>query len=238
VNRLAQQKENKLRSLYKALSLLVIAIFLRYLCHSIMLIPVLLNEKRSAPRVPDLFLDFLPQSDFLLRYNYWLWLVCYLSMAFYFFIKKRTLFMRFIVTDSFVSIARGLCIPLTTFGPPFGDDINAIGFDFWEVWFSMINPFNALAGGGALRYLTKDMFFSGHIATTFLIFLYARELGKRVGLLALVFNIFILLVVLFSHLHYAVDIIGAYSITFSIYIVSELYLSKSKKFKALTYYFA
>ncbi len=237
MNRLAQQRENKLRSAYKAFLLALMAIVLRYLCHGIMLIPVLWNETKSAPRIPDFFLDLLPQSDFLLRYNYWLWLVCYLSMIIYFFVKSRALFIRFIVTDSFVSIARGLCIPLTTFGPPFGDDINATGFDFWEVWLSMVDPFNALAGGGALRYLTKDMFFSGHIATTFLAFLYAREFGKKTGLLAIILNIFILIVVLFSHLHYTVDIVGAYAITFSIYIISESFLSKSKKFKALTNYF-
>jgi len=32
---------------------LAAAIAFRYLCHSLMLIPVLLNELRSAPTVPD-----------------------------------------------------------------------------------------------------------------------------------------------------------------------------------------
>lgn len=67
------------------------------------------------------------------------------------------------------------------------------------------DPFIQLFGGGNI--LEKDLFFSGHTATLFLLFLLME---KR--LLKLVFLIFTLLVgiaVILQHVHYSVDVFAA-----------------------------
>jgi hypothetical protein len=206
---------------------LTAAILFRYLCHSLMLIPVLLNELRPAPTVPDLILSFIPRLDWLAHWNYYLWIACYFPPALYLLYRDRTLFARFIILDGVVSLTRGLMIPLTGLGPPYGADHNALHpFSLWPTWWQLVNPYRALVGDTAGIYLTKDMFFSGHIATTFLLYLFARRLGNKEARLFLILQLVSLLVVFFSHLHYTIDVIGAYAITFAIFTLGNRWLCR------------
>ncbi|HUU06134.1 MAG TPA: phosphatase PAP2-related protein [Patescibacteria group bacterium] len=207
---------------------LAAAILFRYLCHSLMLIPVLLNELRPAPTVPDLLLSLVPRLDWLAHINYYLWIACYFPPALYLLYRDRKLFARFIILDGIISLSRGLMIPLTGLGPPHGVDLNALRpFSLWTTWWQLVNPFRALIGDTAGVYLTKDMFFSGHIATTFLLYLFARRLGKKESRAFLVLQIFSLLVVFFSHLHYTIDVIGAYAITFTVFTLGNRWLCRN-----------
>jgi hypothetical protein len=204
------------------------AILFRYLCHSLMLIPVLLNELRPAPAVPDLILGIVPRLDWLAHINYYLWIACYFPPALYLLWRNRRLFARFIIIDGIISLTRGLMIPLTGLGPPFGADINALRpFSFWPTWWQLVNPYRALVGDTAGIYLTKDMFFSGHVATTFLLYLFARRLGRREARVFLALQLFSLLVVFFSHLHYTIDVIGAYAITFTVFTLGDRWLCRT-----------
>ncbi|HOW43881.1 MAG TPA: phosphatase PAP2-related protein [Candidatus Aminicenantes bacterium] len=203
------------------------AVLFRYLCHSLMLIPVLLNELRPAPTVPDTLLALVPRIDWLAHINYYLWIACYFPPALYLLWRDRALFARFILIDGAVSLTRGLTIPLTGLGPPFGADLNAMRpFDFWPTWAKLVDPYRALVGDTAGIYLTKDMFFSGHIATTFLLFLFARQLGRRPARVFLALQLFSLLVVFFSHLHYTIDVVGAYAITFALFTLGDPWLRR------------
>jgi hypothetical protein len=208
-------------------SYLAAAIVFRYLCHSLMLIPVLLNELRPAPTVPDLLLGIVPRLDWLAHINYYLWIACYFPPALYLLYRDRKLFARFIIIDGVISLTRGLMIPLTGLGPPFGPDLNALRpFSLWPTWWQLVNPYRALIGDSAVIYLTKDMFFSGHIATTFLLYLFARRLGKRESRVFLTLQIFSLLVVFLTHLHYTIDVIGAYAITFTAFTLGNRWLCR------------
>jgi hypothetical protein len=203
------------------------AILFRYLCHSLMLIPVLLNELRPAPTVPDLLLGIVPRIDWLAHINYYLWIACYFPPALYLLWRDRGLFARFIIIDGIISLTRGLMIPLTGLGPPFGPDVNALRpFPFWPTWWKLVNPVRALFGDTAGIYLTKDMFFSGHIATTFLLFLYGRQLGRKAARVFLALQLFSLLVVFLTHLHYTVDVIGAYAVTFTAFTLGDRWLRR------------
>lgn len=207
---------------------LAAAILFRYICHSLMLIPVLFNELRPAPTVPDLVLALVPRLDWLAHINYYLWIACYFPPALYLLYRDRKLFARFIILDGIISLSRGLMIPLTGLGPPHGADLNAMRpFSLWTTWWQLVNPFRALIGDTAGVYLTKDMFFSGHIATTFLLYLFARRLGKIESRVFLVLQIFSLLVVFFSHLHYTIDVIGAYAITFTVFTLGNRWLCRN-----------
>jgi hypothetical protein len=130
-----------------------------------------------------------------------------------------------VILDGAISIIRGLCIPLTGLGPPRGPDLNGIHpFDLWGAWLALVNPITAIVGDGAGVYLTKDMFFSGHIATTFMLFLFSRRLGGRAPYVFLALQILSLAVVLLSHLHYSIDIVGAYAVVFAVFTIGDAWL--------------
>jgi membrane-associated phospholipid phosphatase len=67
------------------------------------------------------------------------------------------------------------------------------------------DPFVQYLGTG--RLLTKDLFFSGHTATIFLLFLAAQN--KKLKLLFLLCTIVVGLSVLLQHVHYSIDVFAA-----------------------------
>jgi len=197
------------------------ALALRYLCHAVMLLPVLAHEAVPAPTLRDLVLLHVPYMPMVARWNYVIWLLCYLPPALWVGCRDRRLFLRLVLTDGVLALARGVMVPLTGLGPVRGTDLNALHpFNLEATWLAVLNPIRAIAGDSAGIYLTKDLFFSGHIATTFLLYLFARRLG-RVRWLFLALNLLTLAVVLLAHMHYTIDIISAYAITFCIYRAGE-----------------
>jgi len=205
------------RSVRHFWALLILALVVRYACHALMLLVVLLHEHTPAPGLRDLVLSHVPYVESLARWNYTLWILCYIPGAIYIGWRDRALFLRLVVLDGILALVRGLCIPLTALGPTLGPDLNGLrSFPLWSTWLSILNPISAVMGNTAGIYLTKDLFFSGHIATTFLLYLVSRRLG-RVSWIFLGLNLFTLAVVLVAHLHYSIDIVGAYAITYCLY---------------------
>jgi hypothetical protein len=198
------------------------AILWRYACHAAMLGLSLLTEGRPAPRLPDLILDRLPRVAWIADLNWWLWVACYIPPALLLWRRDRRSFLRFLYVGGIVSLLRGLCVGLTGLGPPDGADVNAglSGETLFHAWITLINPFSTLFGHAAEVYLTKDLFFSGHASSTFLLWLYCRGKG-RLGPLTLAAHFLTVAVVLLAHLHYTVDIIGAWAITYSVYVLAE-----------------
>ena len=190
----------------------------RYLCHSLMIALALLHEPQAAPTLPDRVLDLVPYSPWFARHNYALWLLFYLPPALWLWRRDRAAFVHFLYVGGLVSLARGLCIPLTGLGPPLGGDPN-VGLQsaaLFDAWLDLINPLTALGGDAPALYLTKDLFFSGHTATTFLVLLYClRQPGLR--WLAGAGHGLTVAIVLLAHLHYSIDIVGAWAITYAIY---------------------
>jgi hypothetical protein len=203
--------------------ILLTVLAFRYLCHGLALLLILPHELQPGSALPDLLMNHIPYVAWLARWNYVLWLLCYLPPALWLGRKDPRLFIRLVITDGVLSLLRGLMIPLTGIGPVLGPDINALHpFAVWPALLALLNPLTAIGDNSAGVYLTKDLFFSGHIATTFLLYLYARRFGKAArGFLAL--NLFTLGVVLLAHLHYTIDIIAGYAITYAVYRASEKY---------------
>jgi hypothetical protein len=193
----------------------------RYLCHAIALLLILPHEMQPGSALPDMLLHHIPYVEWLARWNYVLWLLCYIPSALWIGRKNRQVFIRLVVTDGILSLLRGLMIPLTGIGPVIGADINTLHpFAVWPALLAILNPLKAIGENSAGVYLTKDLFFSGHIATTFLLYLFARRFGKA-SRVFLALNLFTLAVVLLAHLHYTIDIIAGYSITYGVYRASE-----------------
>ena len=75
------------------------------------------------------------------------------------------------------------------------------------------DPFVELFGTG--QTLTKDLFFSGHTATLFILFLVAEK--KTFKSLFLISTIAVAIAVLLQHVHYTIDVFAAVFFTYACY---------------------
>lgn len=212
----------RLRALRVLWLQLVGALALRYVCYAVMTALALWNEMRPAPTLPDAILSHLPFVPWVARLNYLAWLLLYLPLSAALLWREPARWARYMVTGAYVSLARGVCIALTGLGPP--DPAHAgpgIGQrPFLEVYAELLSPFGVFQRGAAQAYLTKDLFFSGHTATTLLLVLYLwRHPAMRVAAIAA--HIGVVATVLLSHLHYSIDVVGAYAFTFAIFALRE-----------------
>ena len=201
---------------------MLLALAWRYATHSAMVAVALWNERRPAPSLPDLVLDHVPRIDWVARHNYHLWIALYLPLALLLWRRDRRVFLHFLWLGGCVSLARAACIPLTGLGPAHGADANA-GASYEALlaaWFAIVNPITALTSDAPHVALTKDLFFSGHVATTFLLWLYARR-DRWLGPAALVAHVLVVASVFLWHLHYTIDVVGAWAITFALWVLAR-----------------
>jgi hypothetical protein len=180
------------------------------------------NELRPAPTVPDLVLAHVPYVPAIARTNYLLWLAAYLPLSLALLWRAPRTFARYTVTAGVVSLARGATLVLTGLGAPdpatAGPGIS--GLDPLDAFLALLSPWKVFAEDAMAAYLTKDLFFSGHTATTFLLVLYVWRF-PRLRVPAVVAHVAVVLSVFLSHLHYAIDVAGAYAVAFSIYALRE-----------------
>jgi hypothetical protein len=180
-----------------------------------MVAAALANERRRGPPLPDLVLDLVPRVEWIARHNYHLWVLLYVPVALALWRRDRAAFLRFLWLGGWLSLLRGACVPLTVLGPPDGAAAPA-AFDLAEAWWGIVNPFSALTTDVAHVTLTQDLFFSGHAASTFLLWLACR--GDRVlAPLALGAHALVVASVFLAHLHYTIDVVGAWAITYALW---------------------
>ncbi|MBK7874691.1 MAG: phosphatase PAP2 family protein [Planctomycetes bacterium] len=199
-----------------------LALLWRYGTHSLMVAIALWNERRAAPPLPDLVLDHVPRVEWIAAHNYHLWLALYLPLALALWRRDRRAFVHFLWLGGFLSLARGLCVPLTGLGPAHGADLNAGASPeaLRAAWIGIVNPFTALSTDVPHLALTKDLFFSGHVSTTFLLWLYVRR-DRVLGPLALVAHVLVTASVFLAHLHYSIDVVAAWAVTFALWTLAR-----------------
>ncbi|MBN2341243.1 MAG: phosphatase PAP2 family protein [Deltaproteobacteria bacterium] len=199
----------------------------RYICHSIMVFMSIIGEGIPAPTLHDRIISMVPIIPLIAKYNYHIWLFCYVPIAAWFWMRNRNRFVEFLFAGGIVSLLRGFCIFLTNLGPVNGRDINA-GKSFSELvqgWIQIINPFSALTTDAVHMYLTKDLFFSGHTASTFLLLLYTWKY-KSMRIVALVGHVIVVSTVFLSHLHYSIDVVGGWAVSFVVFIAAEKFFQR------------
>ena len=205
------------------------AVLFRYACFVVMLALSLWAEARPAPHLPDLIIDHLPYLSFIDRYNHWLLTLAYIPLALALLLVDAQRFVRYNVTSGLLSLVRGLCIAATGLGPVRGPDVHAGMFltasgqpsgAFFQALVELCTPGGLFGKDAAHVYLTKDLFFSGHTGVTFLLLLYIWP-ERRLRWLMLTGHVLVVVSVLVSHLHYTIDIVGAYAIAFSLYTLRE-----------------
>ncbi len=218
----AQDGASGLAGLRAAWRLVAAALLFRAACYAAMIAAAVWNELRPAPTAPDLVLSHVPYLPAVARTNYLLWLAAYLplSLALLWLAPRR--FARYTVTAGIVSLARGATLLLTGLGPP--DPATAgpglAGRLPFQAFLDLLSPWQVFAKDAMAAYLTKDLFFSGHTATTFLLALYLWRF-PRLRAPAVVAHAAVVASVFVSHLHYAIDVAGAYAVAFSIYALRE-----------------
>lgn len=83
----------------------------------------------------------------------------------------------------------------------------------------LIDPFVEFFGTG--KTLTKDLFFSGHTATLFILFLTADN--KHLKIIFLLSTIGVAISVLLQHVHYTIDVFTAFIITYACYSILRFF---------------
>lgn len=73
-----------------------------------------------------------------------------------------------------------------------------------------------------------DLFFSGHTGMPFLMSLVFRE-NKRLRIFCIISAIFFGVVVLAVHMHYSIDVLSAFFITYTIYVLAEKFFKKDRE---------
>lgn len=159
-------------------------------------------ERHSGPVLNDIVLDQLPPQDVSLVIFLTIW-----ASALLILIRARrspVIFMLFTYGYIVVSLTRMLTINLFPLDPPAG-------------LIPLIDPLsNAFYGE---KYITKDLFFSGHTSSIFLIFLSLRRRWDR--LFAFVGSLIVGGLLLVQHVHYTIDVMGAFVFTYPLYWIGK-----------------
>jgi hypothetical protein len=204
---------------------ILLSVSFRYVCFVAMLALSLWAENRPAPHLPDVLIDRIPYQPLVDQYNYVLLACGYVPVALLLLVKNADRFCRYNVTAGVLSLVRGVCIAATGLGPVRGPDLHA-GFatEHPERWgralAELANPLGVLFRDAPHVYLTKDLFFSGHTAATCLLLLYVWPY-RRLRVLMLCVHIVIVVSVFLSHLHYTIDVLGAYAMAFALFSFRE-----------------
>ena len=106
-----------------------------------------------------------------------------------------------------VCLARFISISLVPLDPPTG-------------LIQLTDPLTGVFYGHAL--IIKDLFFSGHTATLFLVFLCLEKRNDKI--IALIAVIIVAVLLLVQHIHYTIDILVAPIVAYACYRITRYYL--------------
>jgi membrane-associated phospholipid phosphatase len=155
-------------------------------------------ESRGGIKWNDPILDILPRADlsmpiFIVMYSLAL-------LILYRVIQNPQLLFQFLQVYILITILRFILIYLIPLDPPIG-------------MVELRDPITKIFYGG--KIITRDLFFSGHTSTMFLIFLILQKRNDKIFALAV--TLFIGISLLIQHVHYTADVIAAFPITWGIW---------------------
>jgi len=162
-------------------------------------------EKRNGIVLNDWVLAHIPAHDVSVLIFTVIWgmilLILYRSLY------SPSIFITYCLTLALVTVARVICISVVPLAPPIG-------------LIPLSDPVTGIFYGES--NITKDLFFSGHMATLSVIyFCLEKKTDKLIGLLAVIVLAFLLAL---QHIHYTVDILTAPVIVYAVYSITSRYL--------------
>ena len=178
--------------------LLALALYADYRCGSYVTF-------RPAVKVPDLILDRIPPIDLSLLFTYG-YMALIVGMFVYPLFRRPGMLYIVAIQFSLLLILRSVFMIFTHVGTPAG----AVDAHFPGLFSKL--------------YFENDMFFSGHTAMPFLGFYLFRQ--SRLRYVYLVGSIVMGIVVLAMHVHYSIDVFGAFFMTYCSYQMGTALLRK------------
>jgi membrane-associated phospholipid phosphatase len=156
-------------------------------------------EQRNGIQFNDYLLEILPSYDLSLFIFIVIWSVTLLTFSR--FKQDPNLFLTFLWGFILINLSRFVSIGLIPLDAP--RDLIPI-----------IDPISNQFYGP--KFITKDLFFSGHTAAMYLMFLCLKKRTDKI--LALTATILVGFAVLMQHVHYTIDVVMAPVITYFIWI--------------------
>lgn len=149
-----------------------------------------LIQKRPGTPVNDPILNVLPAFDV----SVYIFLIIYLTVGLGIFRASQSplLFLLFLTSCLFLSLTRIITMSFVPLEPPTG-------------LVPLADPI--LAPFYHHNQITKDLFFSGHTSSVFLIYLILRK--KLEKMLALIATFLVGILLLVQHIHYTIDVVIA-----------------------------
>lgn len=155
-----------------------------------------LIEKRDGVVLNDWLLQIIPPQDFSVIIFIIIWSACLLVIIRS--VQQPAIFISIIISLVLIIILRMISIYLVALDPPDG-------------LIKLIDPLTSLTYGGRGIFMTKDLFFSGHTSNLFMFYLCLQK--RRDKLFVLLGCIIVAVLVLVQHVHYSIDVIAAFIIT-------------------------
>jgi hypothetical protein len=161
-------------------------------------------ESRNGIALNDFIINTIPAYDVSIFTFLIIWSMFILFL--YRSIHEPQLLLLFLWGFIFLSLSRFLTIYLFPLNPP----VQLI---------ALRDPITNIFYGKTHSFITKDLFYSGHTSTQFLMFLCFQKKSDK--LLALFSTAIVGFLVLIQHVHYSIDVIAAPIFTYLVYLISK-----------------
>ncbi|TAG11913.1 MAG: phosphatase PAP2 family protein [Sphingobacteriia bacterium] len=148
-------------------------------------------EQRKGVVLNDLLLNLLPAWNVSIPTFIIIWILVVFTL--YRCVQNPAIFLLLLWSYLFLTMGRIVSLLLVPLDPP-------------QQIIELKDPLSNLFYGS--KFITKDLFFSGHTATLFTMYLCLQKKADRLFLL--VGSIVIALLVLIQHVHYTMDVIAAF----------------------------
>jgi hypothetical protein len=165
-------------------------------------------ESRNGPQLNDVVLNFFPVAD--VSWVVFFFLYGGIAISIFGLSKNPREFLIAMQTYALVTLLRMLAITLFPLSPPAG-------------YIPLKEPFVQLFVNSH-RIISKDLFFSGHMATLCSLFFPLREKKFRIPVLICLVGIAVM--VLVQRNHYSIDVLFAPMITYACYHLASKYFSR------------
>lgn len=159
-------------------------------------------QKKQGELINDYVLAFLPSVNM----SAVIFSLLYLSViyAIYKAAKHPYLFLLFLWSTIFLSISRIITISFVPLEPPIG-------------LVSLIDP--VLYPFYGPNNITKDLFYSGHVGSVFLVSLILQTKKEKIA--ALFVTVIVGLSLLLQHIHYTIDVLSAPLFVYFVFLVAK-----------------
>lgn len=161
-------------------------------------------EQREGTLINDHLLILIPPNDVSIPTFIVIWSMTLLLWVR--FLQDPSIFILFLWCFIILCFSRMFTILLFPLNPPTG-------------LIPLRDPLSSIFYGGAGRFISKDLFYSGHTSIQFLMFLILRKKIDRV--LALLSTLIIGTLVLVQHVHYTIDVLAAIVFSYLIYLLGK-----------------